>query len=85
MKKIVFAVLMVVVLASAALAEDNYNRCFYSMDRNGDDAVSKEEFSAALPESGQAFGAADADKSGSIDHDEWEAFKESKGIRESHG
>ncbi|NDV23385.1 hypothetical protein [Desulfovibrio sp. JC022] len=84
MKKVVFSVIMILGMAAAAVAGDDLNRCFYSMDRNGDEAVSAEEFKAALPNSAAAFAEADADKSGSLDHDEWEAFKESKGIEDSH-
>ncbi|WP_419784456.1 hypothetical protein [Maridesulfovibrio sp.] len=84
MKKLVFTVIITLGIAATAAAGENYNRCFYSMDRNGDDAVTVDEFKAALPNSAAAFNEADADKSRALDHDEWEAFKESRGIEEQH-
>lgn len=84
MKKLVFTVVMALGIAATSVAGENYNRCFYSMDKNGDDVVTVEEFKAVLPDSAAAFTEADADRSGSLDHDEWESFKESKGIEEQH-
>ncbi|NDV26003.1 hypothetical protein [Desulfovibrio sp. JC010] len=84
MKKLVLAAIMILGFFATAVAGDNFNRCFYSMDKNGDDTVSTEEFRTALPNSAAAFKEADSDKSGTLDHDEWEAFKESKGIEDHH-
>lgn len=85
MKKLIVFTALIVALATTALAADNLNRCFYSMDRNGDEFVTKDEFKAALPNSDAAYTEADTDKSGKLDHEEWEAFKKSKGIEENHG
>ncbi|WP_051677060.1 EF-hand domain-containing protein [Maridesulfovibrio frigidus] len=85
MKKVIIAVFAIMMLASTAMAADNLDRCYYSMDNNGDSVLSKEEFKKALPESDKAFSAADVDKSGDLDHDEWESYKKSIGIEENHG
>ncbi|ACS78446.1 hypothetical protein [Maridesulfovibrio salexigens] len=84
MGRSVFVVILFLGLAANAIAGSNLNRCFYSMDSNGDEMVTVDEFKAALPDSADVFEEADADKSGALDHDEWESFKSSKGIEEQH-
>ncbi len=85
MKKIIIAAFAIMLLASTAMAADNLDRCYYSMDNNGDSVLSNEEFKVALPNSDKAFIAADVDKSGDLNHDEWESYKKTIGIEENHG
>lgn len=62
-----------------------YSRCFYSMDVDGNDSVDREEFLRAYPEAGKdVYAEADADGSGSLDHEEWESFKAAHGVVEAH-
>ena len=86
MNKFLCALAMIAMLYQAAVAGEAYNVCFYSMDRNGDDVVVLEEFSAAMVNAeGSVFQAADADGNGELVHDEWEAYKESQGFEDHHG
>lgn len=62
-----------------------FDRCFYSMDGNGDKVVSAQELETAYPADATAIlKAADTDKSGTLDHDEWEGFKAHHGIEDHH-
>ena len=85
MKRLLLSGLMAVFFCAPALAGSEYNVCFFSMDRDGDGAVSAEEFRAAFPDGGEVFGNADADGNTVLGHEEWEAYKESRGFEDAHG
>jgi hypothetical protein len=52
------------------------------MDTNGDDLVSWEEFESYFENTEQkVFDAVDMNQDGSIDHDEWHAFKAAHGLK----
>lgn len=85
MKKMMIAMALIGALCLPAMAETNYNVCFNSLDADYDGGVSKSEFMVVFPNGDIAvFEEADADKDGSVSHEEWEAWKESRGIEESH-
>lgn len=86
MKKAIWflVILASLALASTSLAFKEYAGHFGDMDTDGDEAVTREEFKAFLPKAtDEAFTIIDKDKSGTLDHDEWHAFKESH--RMGHG
>ncbi len=59
-----------------------YAAHFPDIDTSGDDLVSGEEFKAYFPDSDpHVYEALDLNKDGSVDHDEWHAFKEAHGIK----
>lgn len=73
MKKILFALAIVCIFATAASADTKFGK----MDTNGDDSVSWEEFSKTYPSMKElAFQTIDKDNSGGISHDEWHGFME---------
>ncbi|GAB7021979.1 EF-hand domain-containing protein [Salidesulfovibrio brasiliensis] len=62
-----------------------FDRCFYSMDANGDDTVTSAELEKAYPgKSEEILEKADTDKGGDLSHDEWENYKAGLGIVEDH-
>ncbi len=81
MKKILFAATLAVLLCAAAVAGTNYNVCFNSLDADQDGVMSKGEFLVAFS-SGDAtvFDVADRDENGSVTHEEWETYRESRGL-----
>ncbi|QGY39405.1 hypothetical protein GM415_04470 [Pseudodesulfovibrio cashew] len=86
MKKAFLALCLFAALCLPAQAEPNYNVCFFSLDADGNEAVSKGEFLVAFSDGDMTvFEAADQDKDGSVSHDEWESYKESKGFEDAHG
>lgn len=61
-----------------------YNSHFPDMDTNGDDQISLQEFQTVFPDdphSELVFKSIDTDNSGSLDHDEWHAFKQAHGMK----
>jgi len=59
-----------------------YNAHFGDMDANGDDLVNWKEFKAHFENAEQkVFDAVDLNQDGSIDHDEWHAFKAAHGLK----
>lgn len=84
MKKVLFAILTLMLSSQLAFGAAEYNSCFFSMEKSGDDLVSKSEFLAKYPEGADVFAAADANGDGTLDHDEWEGYKESQGIEDNH-
>ena len=83
MKKLLFALALVLLLCRPAIAGTNYNVCFNSLDADVDGIMSKSEFMVAFSGGDVAvFEAADADKDGGVNHEEWEAYKESRGFEE---
>ncbi len=59
---------------------------FSDLDKDGNDAVSREEFAKQFPGmASNAFDVLDKDKDGTLNHDEWHAFKEMhKGMGDDH-
>jgi hypothetical protein len=86
MKKwIAFTIVPAIIIASQAWA-GNYDGHFGDMDTSGDDQVTWEEFHAHFPDADQAdYTAMDANGDGTLDHDEWHAYKKSMGIGHGHG
>ena len=88
MKKAIWflVILASLALASTSLAFKEYAGHFGDMDTDGDEAVTIEEFKAFLPNATEeAFTIIDKDKGGTLDHDEWHAFKESHGMGHGEG
>jgi Ca2+-binding EF-hand superfamily protein len=85
MRKILFAVALVLLLCRPAMAGTNYNVCFNSLDADQNGVMSKGEFLVAFSGGDvTVFEKADTDKDGAVDHEEWEAYKESQGFEETH-
>ena len=60
----------------------SYNAHFGDIDANGDELVNWEEFSAHFQNAEQkVFDEIDLNQDGSIDHDEWHAFKAAHGLK----
>ncbi|MBG0791028.1 MAG: EF-hand domain-containing protein [Desulfovibrionaceae bacterium] len=85
MKKLLFALALVLLMCRPAMAETNYNVCFNSLDVDLDGVMSKSEFMVAFSGGDVAeFESADTNKDGVVDHEEWEAYKEGRGYEENH-
>lgn len=81
MKKIVYTLMALAILTVPALAGTNYDVCFTPLDADGNGVMSKGEFLVAFSDGDMAvFDTADADKDGSISHDEWEEYKVAQGF-----
>ncbi len=84
-KKMFFAIAVVLLLCQPVMADTNYNVCFNSLDADMDGSMSKSEFMVAFSDGDMAvYEVADADKDCVVGHEEWEAYKESQGFEESH-
>ena len=87
--RIILAFMVAGTLAFASTAYaggDKYEGHFGDMDTNGDEIVNQEEFVAFFKDNADPAGAftiIDQDSSGSLDHDEWHAFKSAHGY--GHG
>lgn len=86
MKYLLSALLLGILLTGHALAgSEKFNRCFHGMDTDGDEIVTMIELQDAYPqEAEKTMTTADANRDGALDHDEWEAFKESLGLEDLH-
>lgn len=74
MKKIVYCVISLMLLASAAYAEENLMTV---LDTDQDGVISKEE-AKPMPELAAQFEKLDVNKDGNIDAEELKAFKQSE-------
>lgn len=82
--KRLFITALLLSLASTASA-NMFDRCFYSMDADGDGSISAKELKNAYPKHEQeVMQKADSDNDGVLSHDEWENFKAGLGITEDH-
>ena len=60
-----------------------FNAHFGDMDTNGDGEVDWEEFQAHFPQAEKkVFDAVDLDGGGTLNHEEWHAFKEAHGLKQ---
>lgn len=84
MRRMLLTGLLVGLFCLPALAGTDYNVCFFSMDSDGDEAVSAEEFRRAFPSGAAIFKAAETNGDGVLSHDEWETYKESRGFEDAH-
>jgi|Deesub1362B_J571_1020462.scaffolds.fasta_scaffold80817_1 hypothetical protein len=85
MKNLTLALGLVMIMALPALGNPNYNVCFNSLDADYDGSMSKSEFKEAFPDGDMAvYKAADSNKDGVVDHEEWEDYKASQGWEENH-
>ena len=58
-----------------------YNAHFGDLDADGNDRVTPSEFNAYFPKGdAKVFDLIDADRDGTISHDEWHRFKEAHGM-----
>lgn len=88
MKNIIFLISLSILLAvfvtpsfsSNCKKGQDYSGHFGDMDLDGNDQVNFEEFKKHFPHADEkTFKGVDENKDGSIDHDEWHAFKENHG------
>ncbi len=80
-KKIILTITVLLLSSLLACAGTNYDVCFSSLDADGDGTMSKSEFMVVFFEGDTAvFNAADTNMDGGVDHDEWEAYKQSQGM-----
>lgn len=85
MKKLLFTLSFIALLCAPAWAGTDYNRCFGTIDSDYDGEMTTAEFKTAFPQGADAmFQQADADKNGTVSHEEWEDFKSSKGFEDTH-
>lgn len=83
MKRFVLIGAMLLAFTVPAMAGADYNVCFNSIDGDYDGELTTAEFDTAFPGGDAAvFQTADADKSGSVSHEEWEDYKQSQGFEE---
>ncbi len=83
MKRIIAIALLIAAFSLPAMAGTDYNICFMKIDSDYDGEITKSEFASAFPTGDTTiFNAADADKNGTISHDEWEDYKSSQGFEE---
>lgn len=83
-----FILLAMLLISGASFAESDYNAHFSDMDKDGNQIVVKDEFTAYFKDNSkpdEAFAIIDADSSGGIDHDEWHAFKKMHGYEHMKG
>ncbi|XXJ18270.1 hypothetical protein ACR42D_01670 [Desulfovibrio caledoniensis] len=80
MKKLLFALAFALLFCQPVAAKTNYNVCFNSLDADVDGRMSKGEFLVAFSDGDTSvFDQADADKDGTVSHEEWEAYKSGQG------
>jgi len=86
MKKTVITLMMLALLSLPAIAGTDYNVCFVKVDSDYDEEMTKAEFDETFPGGDAAvFETADADKNGTVGHDEWEEYKANQGFEETDG
>lgn len=79
-----FGCLLCATSLAFASGNERFAKHFGDMDANSDGFLDKAEWTKAMPGDEAEFTKADTSKDGKIDHDEWHAFKKSKGVADKH-
>lgn len=83
MRTVLLTISLLLALAAPLCAAD-HGAHFGDMDASGDGKVSQEEYARAFPAARKGeFSDADLNKDGTLDHDEWHAWKKKHGL--GHG